>query len=306
MATISTIYGLVKLIGDNFGDDTNNRVSINVSPSNIKCNFKSATSTQIICHLGSSLVGDTKLLPISISVDDIYTQTYKPLMYCSERFYSTILFCGEYSRVKQLMIDNETMGATPNAPYIGEFESKMYQCFNQSLDIIGYEEFRFWQGVSNNSLYNIYDRTVSSNIKNVKYYTPLITFYTTDTPVIDSVTNIQFGQASLITIKGNHFGKDHSYVLIFFNEKDTNITLCKSPRFIGNSYRQMTCLLDGGLSNHVSDTSIMIRVAEKSTTLPLAQCTGDCNNRGRCNYLIGSCECDIGYDPDLDCSSLVM
>ncbi|EGG16951.1 hypothetical protein DFA_07932 [Cavenderia fasciculata] len=183
--------GLVILIGDNFGDDTNNRVSVHVSTSNIPCNITS-----------------------------------------------------------------------------------MYQCFNQSLDMIGYEAFRFWQGVSNNSVYNIYDRTVSSNIRNVKYYTPLITFYTTDTPIIDSVTNIQFGQASPITIKGNHFGKDHSYVLVFFNEKDTN-TLCKSPRFIGNSYRQMTCLLDFGLSN--------------PRDLQL---------------LSGSCECDIGYDPHVDCSSL--
>ncbi|EGG17040.1 hypothetical protein DFA_08021 [Cavenderia fasciculata] len=69
---------LVTLIGDNFGDDTNNRISVNVSTSNIPCNIKFATSTQIICQLESSLVGTTKLLPISISVDDIYTQTYKP------------------------------------------------------------------------------------------------------------------------------------------------------------------------------------------------------------------------------------
>ncbi|EGG17041.1 IPT/TIG domain-containing protein [Cavenderia fasciculata] len=225
------------------------------------------------------------------------------------------------------------MEATPIPPFIGAFETEdMYQCYYQSLNMIGYESFRFWQGVSyNNSnsdgftrnngpfkgtpsplykstiapdvtrssniLFNINDRVVSSTVENVKYCTPLITFYTNDTPTIDSVINIQFGQASLVTIKGNHFGKDHSYVLILIYGQQ-----CKSPRFIGESNKQITCLLDVGLKPQ-SD-NIMIRVAEMFTSIPLKQCYKDCNNRGLCDFLIGSCQCEIGYDPHVDCSSL--
>ncbi|EGG24893.1 hypothetical protein DFA_03138 [Cavenderia fasciculata] len=131
-----------------------------VSTSNIPCNISFATSTQIICQLPTSLVRETKLLPISISVDQVYTQTYKPHIYsilmqysfsivCEDRFFSTILFGGDYEGVNRLMIDKVTMGVTFNAPYIGSFDSQeMYQCFNRSLDLIGYDDFRFWQGVS--------------------------------------------------------------------------------------------------------------------------------------------------------------
>ncbi|EGG20579.1 hypothetical protein DFA_00440 [Cavenderia fasciculata] len=223
--------------------------------STIQCNITFVSSTQIICQLQSAIVGDTKL-PISISVDDVYTQTYKPHIFCDDRFYSTILFGGEYELVKQLMIDNVKMETTANAPYIGAFESKeMYQCFNQSLNLKG--------------------MVVSLDISNIKYYTPLITFYTSDTPIIDSVTNIQFGQPSMVTIKGNHFGKDQSYVLISIYGKQ-----CKSPRFIGNSFKQITCLLDV-VSNLLESSNITIRVAEKVVSRYLKQCPG--NYYGICN-----------------------
>ncbi|EGG24711.1 hypothetical protein DFA_02955 [Cavenderia fasciculata] len=267
-----TANGLITLIGDNFGDNTNNIVFVNVSTSNITCNITFATSTQIICQLESSLAEGTKLLPISISVDDVYTRTYKPHIYV-------------------------TMGATPNAPYIGAIESaEMYQCFSQSLNIIGYESYRFWQGVSYNSnnnsftrnngpfkgtisplnytsitskmkegkniLYNINDGTISSKIEDVRYYTPLITFYTGDTPIIDNITstNIQNTTQSLVTINGNHFGKDQSYVLISIEGQQ-----CKSPQFIGTDFKQFTCLLLD-IVEPLSEYNVTIRVAEMVTS----------------------------------------
>ncbi|EGG24600.1 hypothetical protein DFA_02843 [Cavenderia fasciculata] len=308
-----TANGSITLIGDNFGDNTNNQVFVNISTSDIPCNITFVSSTQIICQLQSTLIGNTKFLPISISVDSVYTQTYKPHIFCDNRFHSTILFGGEYSRVKQLMIDNVTMGATPNAPYIGAIESQeMYQCFGKSMDII--EKFRFWQGVSfnsnngsftrnngpfkrtlsplyynstvapnmtqsNNIIYNIFDRTLSSNIENVQYYTPLITFYTSDAPIIYSVTNIMPETQSLVTINGNHFGQDLSYVLVSINES------------ISSSIYNVT-----------------IRVAEKVTSKvgPLGkECLHNCSNHGICNRIFGSCKCDAGYGSYLDCLSLV-
>ncbi|EGG24719.1 hypothetical protein DFA_02963 [Cavenderia fasciculata] len=71
-----TANGLVTLIGDNFGDSTDNLVFVNVSTSNITCNIMFASPNQIFCKLETSLDATTKLLPISISVDDVYTQTY--------------------------------------------------------------------------------------------------------------------------------------------------------------------------------------------------------------------------------------
>ncbi|EGG24601.1 hypothetical protein DFA_02844 [Cavenderia fasciculata] len=335
-----TANGSITLIGDNFGDNTNNQVAANVSTSDIPCNIMFASSTQIICQLKSSL-GDTKLLPISISVDSVYTQTYKPHIFCDNRFHSTILFGGEYSRVEQLMIDNVTMGATPNAPYIGAIESQeMYQCFSQSLNLTGYETFRFWQGVSfnsnngsftrnngpfkgtisplyynttvtsnmtqsNNIIYNIFDRTLSSNIENVNYYTPLITFYTSDAPIIDNVTNIIPGYRSLVTINGNHFGQDQSYVLVSINGSQ-----CKSPQFIGSGFRQFTCLLDDSTSGSRigADYNVTIRVAEMVTSKmvvvsqPSKECLHNCSGHGVCNRIFGSCKCDVGYESYLDCS----
>ncbi|EGG24689.1 hypothetical protein DFA_02933 [Cavenderia fasciculata] len=295
-----TANGSITLIGDNFGDNTNNLVFVNVSTSNIPCNIIIASSTQIICKLESSLVGDTKLLPISISVDDVYTQTFKPHIFCDNRFHSTILFGGEYERVRQLMVDKVTMESTPNAPYIGAIESaEMYQCFNQSLNIKDYPNFRFWQGVSynsnnnsftrnngpfkgtisplyytktidpgvtqssNNILYNINDATISSEIEDVNYYTPLITFYTSDAPFIYSICNITNGTQSLVTINGNHFGKDSSYVLVTIQGKQ-----CRSPQFIGPDFKHFTCLLLDSVepSSILLDYNVTIRVAEMVTS----------------------------------------
>ncbi|EGG24760.1 hypothetical protein DFA_03004 [Cavenderia fasciculata] len=73
-----TANGLVTLIGDNFGHNTNNTVAVSVSTSNVPCHITFVSSNQIFCKLESSLAKGTKLLPISRSVDDVYTQTYKP------------------------------------------------------------------------------------------------------------------------------------------------------------------------------------------------------------------------------------
>ncbi|EGG24655.1 hypothetical protein DFA_02899 [Cavenderia fasciculata] len=132
-----TANGLVTLIGDNFGDNTNNTVAVSVSTSNIPCHITFVSSNQIFCKLESSRVGHNKLLPISISVDDVYTQTFKPYILCDKQFeYIQPFYLVENEKVNRLMIDKVTMGATPNAPYIGAIESEeIYQCFNQSLNI---------------------------------------------------------------------------------------------------------------------------------------------------------------------------
>ncbi|EGG24667.1 hypothetical protein DFA_02911 [Cavenderia fasciculata] len=325
-----TANGSITLIGDNFGNGINNNslVFVNVS-SHTPCNITFASSTQIICKPRPSFV---KLLPISISVDNIYTQTYKPHIFCDNRFYSTILFGGEYEKVEQLMIDNVKMESTPNAPYIGAIEStEMHQCFSQSLNLIGYEAFRFWQGVSYNSsdnsftrnngpfkgtlsklYYSIINQTVNSGGNNnivydffsrmvetscpintpKTYHTPLITFYTSDAPIIDNITNIQNTTQSLVTINGNHFGKDQSYVLVSIQGKQ-----CKSPQFIGDGYKQFTCLLYGGVestpgsSNDTEEYNVTIRVAEmvaskvvvsKVMVLPKEEClNNDCESTSK-------------------------
>ncbi|EGG24682.1 hypothetical protein DFA_02926 [Cavenderia fasciculata] len=335
-----TANGLVTLIGDNFGDNTNNIVFVNVSTSNITCNIMFVSSNQIFCRLESSLVGDTKLLPISISVGGVYTQTYKPYVLCDKQFYSTILFGGEYQTVNQVMIDKVSMGATPNAPYIGAIESEeMYKCFSQSLNIIDYPKFRFWQGVSyngnnnrftrnngplkgtpsqlyysgntsnmdqlNNILFNINDRmVVPSEVENISYYTPLIAFNITDAPIIDNITRIIPGQASQVTINGNHFGKDSSYVLISIQGSQ-----CKSPQFIENNYQQITCSLDS-VEPYSTDLNytITIGVGGMLTTkvVSLAKdCLNNCSSHGICNQTFGTCKCNSGHEPLLDCSSLV-
>ncbi|EGG24901.1 hypothetical protein DFA_03146 [Cavenderia fasciculata] len=198
-----TAKGLVTLIGNNFGDDTDNTVSVSVSTSNIPCIISFASSNQIICQLLTPLVGETKLLPISISVDQVYTQTYKPHIYsilmqysfsivCEDRFFSTILFGGDYERVNRLMIDKCPSKGAPSRLYYSGIDPKVKP--------------------SDNIPFNIHNgKVVPFDTKNVKYYTPLITFYTNDTPIIDNITSIIPGQPSQVTINGNHFGKDGSY-----------------------------------------------------------------------------------------------
>ncbi|EGG24742.1 hypothetical protein DFA_02986 [Cavenderia fasciculata] len=294
---------------------------------------------RFFCQLETSLNTTTKLLPISISVDDVYTQTYKPYILCDKQFHSTILFGGEYETVNQVMIDKVKMGATPNAPYIGAIESEeMYQCFSQSLNIKDYHEFRFWQGVSynssdnsftrnngplkgtpsplyynddtsnvtpsNNILYNINDRTVSSKIENVNYCAPLITFHFSDAPMIDNITSIIPGQASQVTINGNHFGKDSSYVLISIQGSQ-----CKSPMFIENNYQQISCSL-GRVEPYSTDLNYTVKIGVggmlTTKVVSLAkECLNNCSSHGILHTTFGSCKCNSGHEPLLDCSELV-
>ncbi|EGG24819.1 hypothetical protein DFA_03064 [Cavenderia fasciculata] len=231
------------------------------------------------------------------------------------------------------------MGATPNAPYIGAIESeKMYKCFSQALNIKDYPNFRFWQVISfnnkdgsftrnngpfkgtlsplyyyndtsnvtpsNNILYNIYGETISSNIENVNYYTPLITFNITDEPIIDNITRIIPGKASQATINGNHFGKDSSYVLISIQSKQ-----CKSPSFIGENYQQITSSLDS-VEPYSTDLNytVKIGVGEMLTTKVVSlakECLNNCSAHGICNATFGTCKCNSGHEPLLDCSALV-
>ncbi|EGG24764.1 hypothetical protein DFA_03008 [Cavenderia fasciculata] len=250
-----TANGLVTLIGDNFGDNSNNIVSVNVSTSNITCNIMSVSSNQIFCKLVSSLNATTKLLPISISIDDVYTRTHKPYIFCdlilmqysifnivcANRFHSTILFGGEYEKVNGLMIGNIKIGATPNAPYIGAIES-------QEIIIPG--------------------------------------------------------QASQVTINGNHFGKDSSYVLISIQGSQ-----CKSPMFIENNYQQITCSL-GSVEPYSTDLNYTVKIGVggmlTTKVVSLAkECLNNCSAHGICNQTFGTCKCNSGHEPLLDCSSLV-
>ncbi|EGG24759.1 hypothetical protein DFA_03003 [Cavenderia fasciculata] len=232
------------------------------------------------------------------------------------------------------------MGATPNAPYIGAIESQeMYHCFSRSLNIKDYPKFRFWQGVSynsnnnsftrnngplkgslsslyysgnisnmdqpNNILYNINDRmVVPSEIENISYYTPLIAFNITDAPMIDNITSIIPGQASQVTINGNHFGKDSSYVLISIQGSQ-----CKSPMFIENNYQQITCSL-GSVEPYSTDLNYTVKIGVggmlTTKVVSLAKdCLNNCSSHGICNTTFGTCKCNSGHEPLLDCSSLV-
>ncbi|EGG24607.1 hypothetical protein DFA_02850 [Cavenderia fasciculata] len=171
----------------------------------------------------------------------------------------------------------------------------MYQCFSQALNIKDYPKFRFWQGVS----YNNKDGSFTRN--NGPFKGTLSPF---DAPIIDNVTNIIPGQKSHVTINGNHFGKDSSYVLISIQGSQ-----CKSPMFIKNNYQQITCSLDS-VEPYLTDLNytVKIGVGEMLTTkvVSLAKdCLNNCSAHGICNTTFRSCKCDSGHEPLLDCSSLV-
>ncbi|EGG24654.1 hypothetical protein DFA_02898 [Cavenderia fasciculata] len=107
---------------------------------------------------------------------------------------------------------------------------------------------------SNNILYDIYGGTISSKIEDVRYYKPLIAFNITDAPMIDNITSIIPGQASQVTINGNHFGKDSSYVLISIQGSQ-----CKSPMFIENNYQQISCSL-GSVEPYSTDLNYTVKI----------------------------------------------
>ncbi|EGG24941.1 hypothetical protein DFA_03186 [Cavenderia fasciculata] len=313
----SPTNALVTLIGNNFGD-TNGLVSVSVSTLNIPCIISFASSNQIICQLETPLVGETKLLPISISVDQVYTQTYKPhicifnsilMQYsfsivCGDRFFSTILCGGDYERVYRLMIDKVTMGATFNTPYVGAFESQEIGPYKGTPSPLYYDN-KTSVTPSDHILYNIHNgKVVPFDTKNVKYYTPLITFYTSDTPIINNVTNIIPGQTSQVTINGNHFGKDGSYVLITIQSKQ-----CKSPSFVGDGFKQITCLLDT-VQPYSTDLNytVQIGISGMVTTKVVSlakECRKNFSSHGIGNSTFGTCKCHSGYEPPLDCSSSI-
>ncbi|EGG24718.1 hypothetical protein DFA_02962 [Cavenderia fasciculata] len=199
----------------------------------------------------------------------------------------------------------------------------MYDCLNRSLNIKDYPDFRFWQGVSYNSSDNSFTRNNgpfkgtpsqfyynnnTSNLtpsNNIPYdiYAPLIAFNITDAPAIDNITSIIPGQASQVTINGNHFGRDSSYVLISIQGSQ-----CKSPMFIENNYQQITCSL-GSVEPYSTDLNYTVKIGVggmlTTKVVSLAkECLNDCSAHGICNQTFGTCKCDSGHEPLLDCSSL--
>ncbi|EGG24567.1 hypothetical protein DFA_02810 [Cavenderia fasciculata] len=127
------------------------------------------------------------------------------------------------------------------------------------------------QVLAQNVIYNIHDRTVTildeTNMGDVNNYVPLIAFYSTDAPIIDSVTNIIPGMASMVTINGDHFGKDSSYVLISMNGKQ-----CKPPRFVGNGHgvcnRQFgSCQCDSGYNSYLDCLAVVTPNQQYNTTV---------------------------------------
>ncbi|EGG24543.1 hypothetical protein DFA_02786 [Cavenderia fasciculata] len=300
-----TANGLVTLIGDNFGDDTtDNQVSVRISRSRIPCNILHASSTQIICQLESTL-GFVTLLPIEVRADTICTETFKPHIFCDNRFCSTIMLGTNFNKALQLVPDKIKMGASPNPPYIGVFDTK--EINNGPLKgtpspLYSVEAYNMDPG---NNVYYRLDKSAVSADDRKPSIPSLIVFPPVESPVIQNVTNIHYGLRSHVSINGNHFGQDHSYVLVSIHGSQ-----CVSPMFIGNDFKQITCLFDGSIpaSNPDFFNILTIRIAEKVTSKvisPPKECLNNCSNNGICNPMFGSCKCDIGYESLLDCSLLV-
>ncbi|EGG24730.1 hypothetical protein DFA_02974 [Cavenderia fasciculata] len=126
----------------------------------------------------------------------------------------------------------------------------------------------------------------------------------TDAPAIDNITSIIPGQASQVTINGNHFGRDSSYVLISIQGSQ-----CKSPMFIENNYQQITCSL-GSVEPYSTDLNYTVKIGVggmlTTKVVSLAkECLNNCSSHGICNTTFGSCKCNSGHEPLLDCSELV-
>ncbi|EGG20297.1 calcium-dependent cell adhesion molecule-1 [Cavenderia fasciculata] len=297
------LSGLVTLIGENFGDNSSD-VLVAVTRSKIPCKVIMFSTNQIICQLSAPIPSTLKFLPLTVQVAGVYTETYKPNIYCIDKFYSSIRFTGTYETVKKIMNDSIKMEATPIPPYLGVIDSmELYECIKDTIYLVKDTPFYLWLGVNFDKYTNsfmINDGPKNGNvtqvyferIENAKTSTSTPIYYHLDTkqlnnprisvesvvspliafggglpPVITNTTYLQDNSSTTLTVTGLNFGRDASYVLTTIQGVQ-----CINPKFTEDLlYNKFTCSLSAATLNYTSTTQVEIKY---NVTVQVAELVG--------------------------------